>query len=238
MKIGGERHLLDGFAIIQQILEEHNMGEGCVEEINSWKKKLDKYDDKQVEITEADAEKLSHDADNWNNQIHRDLNRKHVVEMGLQSGLNPDELLKMSDEQPSEFIQEETWNRLTAIEKSDFCDAARCLLLGSATPSVMVVLRGAEASIRNYYQYTTKEEPRNKTWRQLLHDLKSKASVFDIEDTFIAYLDYFGKTKRNFAQHPNKIYSLREAAVIFMQIMGMVEDIYVQIQMISVKSNP
>jgi uncharacterized membrane protein len=119
--------------------------------------------------------------------------------------------------------------KLTDIEKSDFSDAAKCLLLGTATPSVMVALRGAEASVRNYYQCKAQTDPGDKAWRQLTTELKNKATNLGIEDTFIGYLDYIGKAKRNFAQHPNKIYSLREAVIIFMQVVGLVEDIYLQI---------
>ncbi len=118
---------------------------------------------------------------------------------------------------------------MTDIEKNDLSDAAKCLLLGTATPSVMVALRGAEASIRNFYHNKTKMEPCEKTWRQLTQELKEKAKDLSIKDTFIGYLDYIGDAKRNFAQHPNKIYSLREAVMIFMQVASLIEDIYLQI---------
>ena len=106
---------------------------------------------------------------------------------------------------------------------------AKCLILDSGTPSVMVALRGGEASIRQYYRSSTGVDAGKKTWRQITQELKKDASKHGISDTFISFLDYLGDAKRNFAQHPNKTYSVREAAVIFMQIVAMVEDIYAQI---------
>lgn len=227
--VKGEGRLLDGLKQIHRILQTNRIGKDCIKEISEWEQKLNsKYDNKSP-IDKEDAVKLVEDSNKWNERLHRDLRAKHAVEMELQSGLNPDELLKLADKQPSEFIQERVWKKLTDIEKSDFSDAARCLLLGTATPSVMVVLRGAEASLRNYYYCKTKKEPGKKAWRQLTHDLKSETTVLGIEDTFIGYLDYIGDAKRNFAQHPNKKYSLREAVVIFMQVVGMIEDVYAQI---------
>ena len=101
-----------------------------------------------------------------------------------------------------------------------------CLLFGNATPSVMVALRGAEASLRIYYEKITGNDPGKKTWRTLTKELSDNAQSLSIDEIFIGYLDYIGAAIRNFAQHPNKIYSLREAVMIFMQVMAVVEDIY------------
>jgi len=229
-KVKGESNLVYGLQTAKGTLEELEIGEDCTAEISEWIKRLNSnYDDKS-QIKKEDAAKLTHDSDRWNERFHRDLGRKLVLETKLESGLNPEELLKMANSQPSGFIREEVWNRLTEIEKSDFSDAARCLLLGAATPSVMVGLRGAEASVRNYYRCKTKMEPRDKTWRQLTNELKSEAAKLDVKDAFIGYLDYVGETKRNFAQHPNSVYSLKQAVIIFMQVVSLIEDIYTEIR--------
>ena len=229
-RIRGERRLLDGLTELHRFLESEEIAKGIVKEMSDWIQKLDKkYPDPAMEITKQDMSDMKEACDKWRVEILSGLDKVHVLRIELQTGLNPDELRKVADKLPSEFITSETWKKLTDIEKSDFSDAAECLLLGTATPSVMVALRGAEASIRNYYRCKTKNEPGNKTWRQLTKELKNKATDLSIEDTFIGYLDYIGDAKRNFAQHPNKIYSLREAVIIFMQVVGLVEDIYAQI---------
>lgn len=221
--------LLGGLDFLQEFLAENRIDDVHLKELSQWKEKLDsKYED-DVKIDKDDANELVVSSQEWDAVIIKKLEEKHAMEIELQSGLNPNELLKLADKQPSEFVPEEVWKKLTDIEKSDFSDAARCLLLGTATPSVMVALRGAEASIRNYYECKTKETPGKKTWRQLTNKLKNQAQALGIEDTFIGYLDYIGEAKRNFAQHPNKVYSLREAVVVFMQVIGFIEDVYAQI---------
>ncbi|GAH05264.1 unnamed protein product, partial [marine sediment metagenome] len=134
-----------------------------------------------------------------------------------------------ANKMPSEYFPEHVWDKLTDIEKSDYSDSAKCFMLDSGTPSVMVSLRGAEASLRNYFETISGEPAEKKTWGQMTNALKTKAEELGIDDSFISFLDYIGKAKRNIAQHPNKIYSIREAVIIFMQTVAMVEDIYAKI---------
>jgi len=223
-------YLLDGLRDIHRFLEEEKLATVLLDDLSGWVKRFAKdYPKDDMMITEKDSVELAKFSDKLRKQIGSELNNIHILRVEMQAGLNPNELRKVADKSASVYISSETWKKLTDIEKSDFSDAARCLLLGTATPSVMVALRGAEASIRNFYRCKTKSDPGSKTWRQLTRELKGKATGLGIEDTFVGYLDYIGDAKRNFAQHPNKIYSLREAVFIFMQVVGLVEDIYAQI---------
>ena len=116
-----------------------------------------------------------------------------------------------------------------AIEKNDYADSAKCMLVGIPTPSVMVSLRGAEATLREYYKRKTQKDPKKLTWRQITKELKDNSKQWGLEENFIGFLDYIGDAKRNFAQHPNKIFSIREASIIFMQIIALVEDVYTKL---------
>jgi len=228
--VRGERLLLHVLKEMETLLQDGNIGKRSLRSASRWMARLEKkYPKEGVKIENEDAEELAAEEKAWRSEIRSDLDKKPVLEVELQSGLNPDELGKVAEQGPSEFIPAEIWSKMTAIEKSDLSDAAKCLLLGTATPSVMVALRGAEASLRNYYRCKTQDEPGSRSWRQLTRELKNKTKDLGIEDTFIGYLDYIGDAKRNFAQHPNKIYSLREAVMIFMQVSALVEDIYLQI---------
>lgn len=212
---------------IQRTLSGEGIAEPTLIEVSEWIKKLkEKYTDEFVVIEEADADELVKSVSLWRDKIIQGLSHKPLIEVKLQSGLNPNELRKVAEQSPSEFIAKSTWDKLSDIEKSDLSDAAKCLLLGTATPSVMVALRGAEACIGKFYHSKTKMEPGEKTWRQLTSDLKTQAKALNIRESFIGHLDYIGDAKRNFAQHPNKVYSLREAVIIFMQVVGMIEDVY------------
>ena len=228
--VRGENMLLSSLRSLRFRLEKVGIAKDLVKAMSEWEERLEKnYKKKNMAVSDKDANALNADCVIWRESIREELHKIPVVRIELQSGLNPDELRKVAEKEPNEFIISETWRKLTDIEKSDFSDSAKCLLMGTATPAVMVALRGAEASLRNYYRSKTQSDPSKKTWRNVTSELKKKATNLGIEDTFIGYLDYIGDAKRNFAQHPNKIYSLREAVMIFMQVVALVEDIYAQI---------
>lgn len=225
---GGKGDVLYGLNLVQRTLVENNIGSQSKVEIPEWTKMLElKYKD-DVAIEKEDARKLVVDSAGWNKEIHADLIKKYVMEIS-ESVLSPKELIKLANGEPSEFIKEELYAKFTDIEKSDFADAAKCLLLGSATPSVMVMFRGAEACIREFYIKKIGSDPGKKSWRWFTRELKREAQSLEIDKTFIEYLDYIGKEKRNFAQHPNKVYSVREAAAVLMQVISLVEDVYAYI---------
>jgi hypothetical protein len=226
--VKGEGYLLSTIVKLSENLKQYNLCEDRIERIENQIKKLEKYD-KEQKILKTDAEKLSKHIEFLMSHLIKELSQRNVYELTVKRGLDAGELIKLSNKEASEYFLTENWDKLTAIEKSDYSDAAKCLLLESATPSVMVALRGGEASIKNYYKLITGIEAGEKTWRQITRELKKDAEKYDIRDTFISFLDYLGDAKRNFAQHPNKIYTIREAAVVFMQMVAMVEDIYTYI---------
>ena len=214
----------------RDILEGEGMGETVVKDLSRWITRLKKdYPKENTKISQEDVKELVRESAKWHQGIREEIEQKSMIEVGLQTGLNPKELAKVVNQQPSDFIPAEVLAKMTSIEKSDLSDAAKCLLSGTATPSVMVALRGAEASLRNFYSCKTKTDPSTKTWRQLTKVLKDKGEELGIESTFVGYLDYIGEAKRNFAQHPNKVYLMREAVIIFMQVAALIGDIYTKI---------
>ena len=63
----------------------------------------------------------------------------------------------------------------------------------------------------------------------MVEELESRAKELKIRHTFLGYLDYIRDAKRNFAEHPNKIFDQREAELIFMQVLNLVQDTYTEI---------
>ena len=227
-RVKGDSYLLDALKGTIELVKNTKLCEERIELLETTMMALNKYNEDE-KIKKEDADKLVKNMDYLISHLFKELSQRNIIEIGIKSGLDANELIKLSKKEQSEYFLKEKWDRLTDIEKSDISDAAKCLLLDSATPSVMVCLRGGEASIRNYYKAITKNDPGNKTWRQITHELKKDESKYRISATFISYLDYLGDAKRNLAQHPNKIFTIREAAVIFMQIIAMIDDIYNQI---------
>lgn len=164
----------------------------------------------------------------WQNLLYVSLPQKTDSAKSLvKNGLNINELKKLANKKPCMFFPDDVWKKLTDIEKNDFSDSAKCLLEGLATPAAMVAWRGSEASIKHYYKLVTGKNPDEKaTWRKLTRELQKKANDYGLKDNFASHLDYYGDTKRNFVLHPNKNFSMNEATTFFMQVVGLVSDIY------------
>jgi hypothetical protein len=87
----------------------------------------------------------------------------------------------------------------------------------------MVALRGMEAVIRKYYNLKTKKPAGRQNLGNIIDQLRI---VKGINKRLIEHMDYIRSEKRNIAQHPNKIYSQREAERIFMEIVSATHDIF------------
>jgi len=228
--VQGDRAILQALRETENILRDGGIGKRALKSVSSWREELgQKYPTEGMRIKKADATGMRNHQLMWRSEIRGDLDRKPVLELELESGLDANELMRLAAQEPGKFISAGIWKEMTDIERSDVSDAAKCLLLNTATPSVMVALRGAEASVRNFYYHKTKTDPGEKTWRTLTKELKQKAEPLGIQESFVGYLDYIGAAKRNFAQHPNKIYSLADAVMVFMQVIALVGEVYAQI---------
>ena len=227
--VKGENFLLESFRRLESHLKECDLNHNLQAEISQWIEKLDKNYEENKKITNDDAETLFREAIKWAETISRLLQERRVLELTRTGALNQKALLDAAVGEPSAFFEEKTWNALSDIEKSDFSNAAKCLLASIPTPAVMVALRGAEATIKKYYEFKTSDSAKEKMWGSVIKELKRCATELNIEDTFIGYLDYIRDAKRNFAEHPNKIFDQREAELIFMEVVNLVQDTYAEI---------
>ena len=227
--VKGENLLLENFQRLETWLRENDLDHHLQGEVSQWIKKLDKNYKENQKITDVDARKLFRNASKWRDLLIRLLYGRRVLELIRTGALNQKALLDTSKGEPSAFFDEKTWNSLSDIEKSDFSNAARCLLAGIPTPAVMVALRGAEATVKKYYEFKIGKPSKKKMWGPMVKELESRAKELKIQGTFLGYLDYIRDAKRNFAEHPNKIFGQREAELIFMEVLNLVQDTYAEI---------
>ena len=227
--VKGENLLLEALRRLESYLKGNDLNHGLQFEVSQWAKKLDKNYKEDQKIADDDGMKLYRDASEWGAVINRLLIERRVLELIRTGALNQKALLDLSKGETNAFFDEKTWNALSDIEKSDFSDAAKCLLTGTPTPAVMVALRGAEATVKKYYEFKIGEPPKKKVWGKMVKELESRAMELKIQDTFLGYLDYIRDAKRNFAEHPNKIFGQREAELIFMEVLNLVQDTYAEI---------
>ena len=223
------KDLYTEFAFLEYTLSFVDLDDELEHEISKWVKKLAENYEKDSRITDDEALKLFQDATKWEDLINRLLLERPVLDLIRSGALNQKALLALSEGEPSAFIDEKTWNALSEIEKNDFSNAAKCLVAGIPTPAAMVALRGAEATVKKYYEFKTGDSAEKKMWGPIVRELKRRAKELKIKDIFLGYLDYIRDAKRNFAAHPNKIFDQREAELIFMEVINLVQDIYAEI---------
>ncbi len=226
--VKGETWLLSTLERLKRRVEECRLNSEVQQEVAAWIKKLSKnYKDKE-EIRPKDMEQLNKDGDRWRDLLQEELLERILFEFLPSGALNQTELQKTSEGEPSAFFEEKIWNALSQIEKSDFSNSATCLLCGLPTPAVMVALRGTEATVKKYYEHKTGDNAQEKMWGPMIEELKRRSEELKIRATFLGYLDYIRDAKRNFAEHPNKIYDQRDAELLFMETVNLVQDTYTE----------
>lgn len=166
------------------------------------------------QIKSEDAKKINENIHLWNDRISNDLAEKKVIQVFSEGTLNPQKLLDGGNS----FFPDNVWNTLSDISKSDLNDACNCLLTKSWTPAVMISLRAAEDSIRNYYKTKTKKSNMKIGWKKMLDELSLSK---DINLTFLGYLNYIREI-RNAAEHPDEIFDQMEAERVFHQVINMI----------------
>ncbi len=155
--------------------------------------------------------------------LYSELNEVLTFQVVEDCCLDKSNLIKLMNVDSSVFFDKEVWEQITEIGKSDFSDAAKCLLVGASTPATMITMRATEEILKAYYIQKTESEPGRKTWGTLTDELKR---VPEIDTSLIGHLDYLRTARRNITQHPNRTFTQREAERIFMEVIPTIHSIY------------
>jgi hypothetical protein len=106
----------------------------------------------------------------------------------------------------------------------DLEETTKCLSYGAPTASVMIGLRAVEGMVRELHQTITGKKS-TKAWANLIDevekDLKNKGKQPPL---LLGYLKYI-KDVRNKADHPDKVFTQREAEQIFMHVVYTIQEI-------------
>ena len=213
------------FRRVRESLVDYEIDGPLLEETDRWMKRIKREYKAGETLRKAEAKELSEDASKWEAMIWRPLLERPIVELTRKGALNPKALLATSNREPSSLFEVKIWKNLPSVARSDFCDAARCLLVEASTPASMVALRGFEALVREYYRLKIGKESGKKALGFIIRELRK---VPDINTRLLGYIDYIRSEKRNLAQHPDKIFTQKEAERIFMEIIDVVHNIYAE----------
>ncbi len=217
--------LLETFRQIDIILKVLGIEGNISDKTIYWVNKLESEYKSDQELRKKDSEELSKDVEALDDMSFRELIDRPVLELSHKGALNPKALLKTSRGEHSAIFDKKIWTRLPDIAKSDFSDCAKCLLTEAPTPASMVGLRGIEAIIKQYYEIKI-GNPKKMMLGQMIKELRDLPNA---NKKLLGYLDYLRSEKRNLAQHPNKLFTQKEAERIFMEIINAVHDIYCDI---------
>lgn len=226
--VKGEGYLLENAKLIEGFAEELNINGPIKTQIKQIINKLDKYEEKDeegnnIKVTDADAQFLQDKATTLYELISSELQDILNFQVIEECCLDKSNLIKLMNKEKCVFFDEEIWNRFTEIGKSDFSDAAKCLLIGAATPATMITMRATEEILKDYYLHKTGQDPGKKAWGTLTGELRKMQGIDSI---LIGHLDYLRTARRNIAQHPNRTFTQREAERIFMEIIPTVYSIF------------
>ena len=223
---GRELSLMDVLRRIGRNLTEFGINGAIAQLVDEWITKLGREYKAGQEIDHEDAEALSEDADTLEAMLDRALLDRPVIEFTRRGAPSQRALIATARGVPSSVFDEQIWDELPIVAKSDFADAAKCLLFEASTPAAMIAPRGIEAVVRVYYEFKRGRECGKKVLGSITKELRS---LPDANTKLLGYIDYLRSEKRNFAQHPDKVFTQREAERVFMEIINAVYDIHSEI---------
>jgi hypothetical protein len=123
------------------------------------------------------------------------------------------------------YLGYELTARLSPTTKSDLEDAMKCLKCGIATPGAMISLRAAEDVVRKFYEVKFGEKSGKAGLKDVLDKLTERT---DVDKTLMGYLQYI-RSKRNEAEHPEKIFSQEEAEETFITVTNAIKEVHRQL---------
>jgi hypothetical protein len=218
--------VLDTFREIESLLTQLEIEALIEPKLYYWINKLEKNYRSDQTLTKADSEELSSDAITIDELLNNELPFHSTLDIVYDGCLKIQDLLDTSEGKRSKIFSRKVWKMLPEIAKSDFSQGATCLLVGAYTPASMVCLRGMEEVIRDYYRIKI-GDPKRKKLFIVIDELKKLPNA---NQKLLGYLDYIRTEKRNFAQHPNKIFTQKEAESIFTLIVNAVHDLYSKLE--------
>lgn len=220
--VKGGRLVLFALRRCLTILEQNEVDGDFQSRVHGWIKYFERDYRRGEKLTKKDAESLKKDVEKWTTMLRRELKERPCIEM-VKGALNQKALIDTSLGKSSSFFAEEIWLKIPEIARSDFSDAAKCLLVKTSTPAAMIALRGTEAIVREYYTFKTGMTGEKKPLGTIIRELRAQP---DANTSLLGYIDYLRSQKRNLAQHPDKIFTESEAERVFMEILNAVHDIY------------
>ena len=213
------RDIADDLDWISNKLRENDVNEDVIDRVNDFSRELRSSATQILEYTKKES--LKRNVEIWTSLIESHLKKRRILEPSKPGSLGQEQLYEVSKGNTSIFFGN-VWWRMSEIERNDFIEAARCLLMQSWTAAAMIALRGLEGILRKYYEFKTEKEHGNRGMYALIEELQKTEGI---KHTLMGYLNYL-RGIRNTAEHPDRVFNQTEAETVFIQVTGAAREIY------------
>ena len=194
------REIADDLDWIIFRLRENNIDEDVIDRINKYSRVLRLNNSNTLNYKQQ--EDLKRNVEIWTSLIESHLRKRRILEPSKPGSLGQEQLYEVSKGNAAIFFGNMWW-RMSDIEKNDFMEAARCLLMQSWTAAAMIALRGLEGILRKYYEFKTEKEHGNRGMYALIEELQKTENI---KHTLMGYLNYL-RGIRNTAEHPDRVFN-------------------------------
>jgi len=181
---------------------------------------------KRIEELERDLERVGREKSDLQSQIYTLEREKNKLIDSLNSLSPPPKRIRQDllERGIDNYLGYDLAAKLSPTTKSDLEDAMKCLKCGIATPAAMISLRAAEDVVRKYYERKFDEKSGRTGLKEILDKLMERS---DVDKILMDYLHYI-RSKRNEAEHPEKIFRQEEAEEMFIMVTSAIKEIYSQ----------
>ncbi len=201
----------------------------CQREVKHLENLIDEFEEfytnenNPIQITNYHAQELLKLVERIRGVFLKELEGRQFLEISPSGLLNYSLLLQkgLSTLFTSEGIEE----KLSDIIRNDLNEAVRALAYDIPTASAMISLRAVEGAIRELYKALKGQECRL-AWKDALSEVENELKNRCLESKSLeGYLDHF-RNVRNEAEHPDRVFTRKEAEHILVHSAYAIEEIY------------
>ncbi|WP_152419855.1 hypothetical protein [Natrialba hulunbeirensis] len=223
--------ILGALAEVIQALRTSDVDSAVIAQISDFRTKVESKYEPVDSLDEDDATELERKSGTWWNMVLADIKRQQMIPTADPGLLNQQVLI----EEPERIFSSGVWNWLDERPKADIEEAAKTLVVGCSTSSVILSLRAVEHCLREWYEYEN-ESLEQAAWGQILDMLMQEFAEDEKKnDTVLTQLSdlppvltnlYYLKEKRNEVNHPDESPDLHEARQTLMIVASTITEIY------------
>ena len=217
--VAGEGRLTKLLEKLYYAINEKQLDTEVRDQVYGTKARLEnKYQHTDKTLDFEDEQELKRDARVWIELLAKSIGTRMAFEPTKPILLNTESLIQAATDYSNPFFDDKVWRSLVEVAQNDFKETTRCFMAAAWTAAAMTALRGAEAVLRQYYEFKTQRKSGERPWGEIVEELEKWP---DADKTLLGYVNFI-RERRNETQHPEKTYNQRESENIFTVVINAV----------------